>query len=524
MVRRAQGLLWALALAAVGCGPRVVEYKVNVVTTACDASADPFAGAKYLTVRVTGDGIAQPLIANSEVSTRSAKVPEIPAGAGRVIQIRVYGAEGPGSKVLSWGQSLPFDVPDMLSDPPAPPVAINVFLRKVDAFTPLAAVTNPKTCAEMKVPRGGHTATLLQNGKVFISGGFRLKEGTQERIALADAELYNPQTGALESARSISVGTQVLPMAFHTATLLPNGVVLIWGGEQYLGGAANLPAPRATAMLYDPDADDYRGVPSRTVPKNLVRSRHSAAMDKDGRVLIVGGISRDEANQLVNSDKVEWFDPVTNKTGVVDQVTLVRLDAAVSAVQGGALIAVAGGSDGAQLVRDVKYFAFNGTDFAMTGGPQLQFARRASGVSTVRDGNDLLLFGGYGDRDNVAPLNSTELVATRQNTVGAGPAAGSRGESCVATLKDGSLLVIGGRTVDALGQPPHSDATVTHVVPLASGGFQPNIAPSLPAPRYGHTCTTLADGAVLVLGGLKEAAGTIEVLKDALIYQPPPAD
>jgi hypothetical protein len=439
------------------------------------------------------------------------------------VQVRVFGNDGLNGKVLAWGQSLPFDVPDLVPD--TKPAPINVFLRRVDAFTPLSAVSSPKDCARMKVPRAGHTATLLQNGKVFIAGGYRFKEGTTERIALADAELFNPATGAFESARSISVSTQVLPTAFHTATLLPSDQVLIWGGEQYLGGAANTPAPRATALLYDPDADLFRAVPSRSTPKNIVRSRHGAALDKNGLVLIAGGLTRDDLSQLVPSNQVEWYNPSNAGTYVVDTPVTARLDAAVVAVQGGDRIAVVGGTDGGSVLRDVSYFSYDGTAFKQTSnGPQLSGARRAMGVATAKGGDDLLLFGGYSDAANVAPVSTTEIVATRSNTVGDGPSTGTRGDACVATLKDGTLLVIGGRTVDALGQAPHSDATVTVVKLQPQGGYNAGIAPSLPVARYNHTCTTLSDGSVLVLGGLKETNIGQDVLQDALIYTPSPTD
>lgn len=524
-MRRRLGVI-ALLLAA-GCAPKVVEYQVSIVTTSCDANTDPFAGARYVTVRVTGEGISTPVEANSDSASRTITLPEIPAGPARTLQVRVYGAEGPGSKVLSWGQSLPFDVPDVVPDAKPPPITI--FLRKVEVFTPLSALTSPKDCAKMKVPRAGHTATLLRNGKVFVAGGYRLKEGTTERIALADTELFNPGTGAFESARAMSVSTQILPSAFHTATLLPSDQVLIWGGEQYLGGTANTPAPRATALLYDPDFDLHRGVPSRTTPKNIVRSRHGAAVDKNGLVVIAGGLSRDDVTSvLVPASAVEWYNPTTGQTFVVSTPGIPRQDSAVAAVQGGSLIAVAGGvggADGGTMLRDITYYGYDGTEFRpLDAGTQLRSARRAPGVATARDGDELLLFGGYSDPTAVAPLSSTEVVGTRNATVGDGPNAGARGESCVATLKDGTMMVIGGRTVDALGAPAHGDANVTLVKPSPAGGFSSAIGPSLAVGRFGHTCTTLADGAVLVLGGVRESGGTTEVLQDALIFQPAPQD
>ncbi len=67
------------------------------------------------------------------------------------------------------------------------------------------------------------TATLLQNGKVLITGGMPVSEGGS--TVLASAEIYNPATGTFTA-----IGNMTMPRVFHTATLLPNGTVLIAGG------------------------------------------------------------------------------------------------------------------------------------------------------------------------------------------------------------------------------------------------------------------------------------------------------
>src|SRR5215475_1124861 len=68
------------------------------------------------------------------------------------------------------------------------------------------------------------TATLLPNGTVLLAGGYN------PPASLASAEIYDPDTGLFSSTGSMSTGR-----AFHSATLLPNGKVLIAGG--WLGGS-----------------------------------------------------------------------------------------------------------------------------------------------------------------------------------------------------------------------------------------------------------------------------------------------
>src|SRR5205085_398732 len=73
--------------------------------------------------------------------------------------------------------------------------------------------------------RAGHTATLLLNGKVLIVAG----EGNGAPFVLASAELYDPASGTWSATGSLASARAGQPSG-HTATLLPNGKVLVAGG------------------------------------------------------------------------------------------------------------------------------------------------------------------------------------------------------------------------------------------------------------------------------------------------------
>ena len=74
--------------------------------------------------------------------------------------------------------------------------------------------------AAMEVERAAHTATLLEDGRVLVTGGIRAGEA-----ALASAEVYDP------SARDFSAaGAMTSVRSGHTATLLRSGLVLLAGG------------------------------------------------------------------------------------------------------------------------------------------------------------------------------------------------------------------------------------------------------------------------------------------------------
>jgi hypothetical protein len=130
---------------------------------------------------------------------------------------------------------------------------------------------------KMTRARDAHTATRLNNGKVLLTGGL-------DGIGItATAELYDPATGKFEVTKDNANSQTVMnsARAFHTATLLQDGTVLITGG--YNGGYLN------TAELYDPQSGKFIPVE----PMNSARSNHAAVMLSNGTVLITGGVDAD---------------------------------------------------------------------------------------------------------------------------------------------------------------------------------------------------------------------------------------
>jgi RHS repeat-associated protein len=117
----------------------------------------------------------------------------------------------------------------------------------------------------------GQTVTRLADGRWLILGG----EGPAG--PMSTAMVIDPNTG-----RHTTLVAQ--PRAWHTATVLPDGTVLVVGGIGLGGQVAG------TVDIFDPTANVI--VPLG-VDGSLARARHSATLLPDGRVLIVGGIGSD---------------------------------------------------------------------------------------------------------------------------------------------------------------------------------------------------------------------------------------
>ncbi|MHB8876898.1 MAG: kelch repeat-containing protein [Myxococcaceae bacterium] len=545
-MQRATPAIVFAALVLCGCQPKVIDIKVNIVVTGCDST--PLNGVTFLKVRVLADDLPAPMesVASVSVLEPQIQIPQIPAGKNRVIEVRGYAGEPSGGQVKSIGRSLPFEVPTVVAEDYVP-LQVNVFLRQVDTFSMPSKAATPANCSRMLHARAGHTATLLPDGRVFIAGGYQQNSGSA-RSALYKAEFFNPGTGAFEEAPDVGVLSgstnttptfTALPRAFHTATLLPSGQVLLWMGEEYLSGDVNGSSPQlwASVLVYDLAQEIYMGLPIQNL-NGITRARHGAAIDANGKVLIVGGVTRalvgtPPALKIVVSDKVEWYDLATATAHVVDAVSLPRKEMSVQAVQGGAFIAAVGGSDGTALKDDASFFSYQAgvdppvfTKVEVATPPRLREPRRLAGQATMNGTNDLIVMGGYSDPATLRPLATTEIVSTKTsfNVADGPPLQVARGDICAVTLKDGRVLAIGGRTVDVPGGPPRSDGTVDLVVAQSSGTPVVLGKDPLKVARYNHTCTLMADGSVLVLGGVRELNGTFQVLEDALIYTPAPTD
>ena len=112
-------------------------------------------------------------------------------------------------------------------------VAGGVFVNRSELFAPSQKNGRWRITGSMIFPRHQHTATLLTNGKVLVTGGRSGQEPSKNFFAVVDletAELYDPVPGSWMPTASMSSARWV-----HTATLLTDGTVLVTGGIN--GGA-----------------------------------------------------------------------------------------------------------------------------------------------------------------------------------------------------------------------------------------------------------------------------------------------
>jgi hypothetical protein len=178
----------------------------------------------------------------------------------------------------------------------------------------------------MSIPRERHTATLLDDGRVVVIAG-----NTTDNMAnhvTASIEIYDPVTGVWSFGGSLVTARQN-----HTATLLPNGTILVTGG--YNENKANVFL--SSTEIYDPLTMTSRS--AAPLPKE--RMDHGALLLHDGRVLVVGGrIGGWDGNYLSQAD---IYDPSRDEWSTIDPMAQSRIMGFTLACFSDSTVLVAGG-------------------------------------------------------------------------------------------------------------------------------------------------------------------------------------
>jgi hypothetical protein len=297
-----------------------------------------------------------------------------------------------------------------------------------DLYNPANGTFAPT--GNMQLPRGAHTATLLPgSGKVLVAGGVTDSSGT----ATATGELYDPTAGTFSSTGSLQTAR-----SGHTATLLNTGMVLIVGGK----GSAGNPFALASAELYDPGT----GVFTATGSMATGRTAHTATLLPNGKVLVAGGTDATAKNLA----SAETYDPGTgNFSAVTGTMTVTRsahtANLFTSGLNSGKVLLGGGLDDSGKARNTAELFDPGSAGFAATNN---MVSARANHTATLQsDGSTILLAGGLDGSG--AALASVELFDSSAGSFAAtGSLATARYNHTATLLANGKVLAAGG-TVNA---------------------------------------------------------------------------
>lgn len=365
--------------------------------------------------------------------------------------------------------------------------------------------------ASLNEARGAHVSVTLDDGRILVVGGLA---GTQKEDLVTEAELYDPLTETFVRVSDLSGdagrmkrGKVTVGFFQGTAVKLQNGDVLISGGygvekKSFFGLGKTKVDTLESAFLFHPQTNTFERVGDMVTP----RHSHSATLLADGRVLIAGGYNDSLWSKSKSQAPLEVYDPANKRFEKLGKIfrrvklqtprqnhSAVALDSGNSVLFSGGVRWKGGALFG--LIKP-KLEAVTSSE-ALVGGSKTE---KFGDMAESRLNHASLEFAPY----KVAAFGGHSLnggaVATVEvfdaNT-GAWTSAGS-----LSTPRSGPLAAIARDEVLVIGG--HTGVSETDVVEvfqrdagaMASGTYTLNTA------RNGCTVNTLADGRVLVIGGL----------------------
>ncbi|CAF1263870.1 unnamed protein product [Adineta steineri] len=296
---------------------------------------------------------------------------------------------------------------------------------KPTTTTKISTTTSTSTgwfsTGNMTNARSDHTASVLSNGKVLVTGG-----GGNSGL-LNSAELYNPSTGTWTST-----GNMTNARMDHTASVLSNGKVLVTGGT---------PDNRVfldSAELYDPLTSTW----TTTGTMTNGRAYYTASVLLNGKVLVTGGYSN--GYTILNS--AELYDPSTGTWTTTGNMTAARYFHTASVLSNGKVLVTGGTPDNRGVSNSAELYDPSTGTWTSTGN--MTIARDAHTASVLLNGKVLVAAGD----GTVGALNSAELYDPSTGTwTTTGNMTNGRWFHTASVLLNGKVLVTGGDgTVGAL--------------------------------------------------------------------------
>ncbi|MDI1447058.1 kelch repeat-containing protein [Polyangium sp. 6x1] len=331
----------------------------------------------------------------------------------------------------------------------------------------------------MIIRRARHTANLLPDGRVLVAGGDKGND-----TALEFADIYDPNLKKWFQADTMSQSR-----FGHTATTLKDGRVLVVGGKGFVGGVLNVVA---TAEIFVPGNNaGSLGMWVPAKPMASPRALHTATLLADGRVLVAAG----KTSVLVNT--AEIYDPEIDAWEPAGELNQARYMHTATLLDAGRVLVVGGESNGASASAEIWE---PGTKTWKTTTPM---PRPRTGHTATRLGSGRVLVAG-----------GSPMLAQAVDVFDPATEDWSPGLNLTLPRKDHAVSVIAGNRILASGggfeETPYTAEIFDPFTQSWTG------TPHLLKPRSFHTSTTLLNGRVLVAGGM----GAQGVLQDGEIFTP----
>ncbi|HQY63098.1 MAG: hypothetical protein IPF92_10170 [Myxococcales bacterium] len=359
-----------------------------------------------------------------------------------------------------------------------------------DPTTRTFAATGSLTTA-----RRAHTATALDGGLVLVLGG---DVSFNPPRVLASVERYEPSTGEWASLPSLSE-----PRSHHTASRLRDGRVLVVGSLDYSrDGVAS-----SVVELCASDGASCRRAASLAVP----RASHTASLLPDGRLLVAGGGARIFNDIKTLHASTELFDPLRDAWSAGPTLPRARFDHAAVTLASGTTLLIGGSLAPQGEVTTGEVLAVSPAGAVSVTRPLAgtRWLHQATEVS----GERVLVLGNAAAFYSPSATAAAELYEPAASTTTADLE--PRYWHTQTLLGDGSVLVVGGSAraprrarVFTPPAPPTPPPTTTAPPPPSTTASAPSpppsptssgvgsAAPSEPTPTTGfYACAVMGDPA-----------------------------
>ena len=311
----------------------------------------------------------------------------------------------------------------------------------------------------MLAARSYHTATLLPDGKVLMVGG--------------GAELYDPVTRTFSGA-----GIARCANGWGSeATLLADGRVLITGGNG---------EPRC-AEIYDSETGAF----SRAGDLNADHWGHATTLLSDGRVLIVGGVKRLDDGEMTHA-VVEIYDPATETFSVTGSLNTARSFHTVTSLPSGQVL-ITGGQ---RCMASPELYDPSTGAFSPIGGV---LSNACGHSATLLNGGKVLITSHDREAFLFDPVTGTFHTAGVMTT--------GRAWATASLLPNGHVLITGGWSrwpiflaTAELYDPEYHTSSIPPIEPTKQAGTF-TATDGMSQARQRHTATLLPNGHVLIAGG-----------------------
>lgn len=325
----------------------------------------------------------------------------------------------------------------------------------------------------MSLARLSHRATLLEDGRVLVTGGNTAVGNTYDTKL---AELYDAVTNTWSDTGSTANGR-----AGHVAALLPDAKVLVAGGVN-----ANICASDTTAEVFDPDTGTWSSTGSLSTARNFP----TATPLPNGKILVAGGGNR--CGTVYSS--AELYDPTTGTWTLTGSMNGAREFYDAIALADGRVLAVGGAGPSPFPALDTAE-VYDPTTGTWTATGSMSTPRLHPVLTLLSDGR-VMATGGYSGSASGGFVANGSGVEIWDPTTGVWSATGSlsvaRASSTLSLLGDGSVLAVGGTD----GSATHASAELWDP---STGAW--SATASLTDARNAHTATVLDSGKVLVASG-----------------------